>query len=95
MVLSVKVRGGVSGVARCQGGFERLMPGVMRRVRRREKIVKLIIFDDGTIKKTEDISDSEIEAANERVIEIIDIVDPERPVYYNANTGEWEPIESA
>ncbi len=55
----------------------------------------IIIFDDGTIKKIKDIGESELMAAEQRIVELINIVDPERPVYYNADKGEWEPIESA
>ena len=57
--------------------------------------MNLIIFDDGTIRKLETIGDSEISAAQDRVCELVNISDPSHPSYYNAETYEWEEIESA
>jgi len=53
----------------------------------------LVILDDGTIKKTKEISKACMEEAENGNVDIIDISNPLKPLWYY-QYGEWTEVET-
>lgn len=54
----------------------------------------IFIFEDGTIKKGRMIISDDLLSVEDGILEIIDITEPKKPLYYHGD-GEWKDLESA
>ncbi|WP_327440304.1 hypothetical protein [Pseudomonas donghuensis] len=52
----------------------------------------LMIFEDGEIKNAEDVSDADLQAADDGVLDIVDISEPFTPK--RRFNGDWVEVES-
>lgn len=54
----------------------------------------ILIFEDGKIKLSEEIGYGEFGAADDGVLDIVNIVDPLRPVQYiRGTTDKWQTLD--
>ena len=52
----------------------------------------LFIFENGVIQKSESYTEDDLKAADDYLIDIVSIFDPDLPTQYH--DGDWRPIEN-
>lgn len=52
----------------------------------------LVIFEDGSVQKSKELHLELLEAAEDRIIDLIDLANPESPRRYHSD-GKWEYVE--